>query len=191
MLAPMVRVGTLPMRLLAVQHGADLVWRFVREISPANCEVFPVRADATSSDEIIAWKLVKCKRVVNDQLGSIDYVDGTSSLVYRTCELERGRNVLQLGAPNAEIALAAAKLVEQDVAAIDINMGCPKRFSLQGGMGAALLSKPDVVRDILTLLVKNFKKPVTCKIRMLPTLEQTIDFVKMIESVRFALLCVR
>lgn len=39
--------------------------------------------------------------------------------------------------------------VERDVAAVDINMGCPKRFSLQGGMGAALLQKPEVAADII------------------------------------------
>ena len=36
----------------------------------------------------------------------------------------------------------------QDVAAIDINMGCPKSFSISGGMGAALLKKPDLIHDV-------------------------------------------
>jgi tRNA-dihydrouridine synthase 2 len=40
------------------------------------------------------------------------------------------------------------------VAAIDINMGCPKSFSLSGGMGAALLSKPELVHDVLLKLQK-------------------------------------
>lgn len=42
-LAPMVRVGTLPMRLLALDHGADLVyteelidWKFLRSIRRVN-----------------------------------------------------------------------------------------------------------------------------------------------------------
>ena len=30
-----------------------------------------------------------------------------------------------------------------DIDGIDVNMGCPKSFSLKGGMGAALLSQPD------------------------------------------------
>lgn len=30
-----------------------------------------------------------------------------------------------------------------DVAGIDVNCGCPKKFSISGGMGAALLSNPD------------------------------------------------
>ena len=52
---------------------------------------------------------------------------------------------------------------ENDVAGIDINMGCPKEFSIKGGMGAALLQQPEKVRDILTTLVKGVKIPVTCK----------------------------
>lgn len=40
----------------------------------------------------------------------------------------------------------------KDVAAIDINMGCPKSFSISGGMGAALLSNPELIHDVLHLL---------------------------------------
>lgn len=42
-LAPMVRVGTLPMRLLALDHGADIVY----------------------SEELIDWKLLRSVRRVN------------------------------------------------------------------------------------------------------------------------------
>ena len=31
---------------------------------------------------------------------------------------------------------------------IDVNMGCPKEFSIKGGMGAALLTQPEKVRDV-------------------------------------------
>jgi tRNA-dihydrouridine synthase 2 len=58
---------------------------------------------------------------------------------------------------------------EGDVAGIDVNMGCPKEFSLKGGMGAALLTQPEKVRELLTTLVEGVSKPVTCKIRILPT----------------------
>ena len=70
------------------------------------------------------------------------------------------------------------KQVENDVDAIDINMGCPKAFSLKGGMGAALLSQPEKIRKILTGLVAVAKIPVTCKIRILPKLEDILDLVK-------------
>lgn len=56
-------------------------------------------------------------------------------------------------------------MVENDVAAIDINMGCPKDFSMKGGMGASLLKNPERAKTILIALVENVNIPVTCKIR--------------------------
>jgi len=39
---------------------------------------------------------------------------------------------------------------------IDVNMGCPKAFSLKGGMGSALLTQPETVRAILYHLRLDF-----------------------------------
>lgn len=79
---------------------------------------------------------------------------------------------------------------EKDVAGIDVNMGCPKDFSLKGGMGAALLSDPDRVEAILSALVRGVSIPVTCKIRLLPTPEATFDLVKVIERTGVAAIAV-
>ena len=49
-------------------------------------------------------------------------------------------------------------------------------------MGAALLKDPNKVKEILTALVKNISKPITCKIRILPSLEETLKLVKVIEG---------
>ena len=51
-LAPMVRVGTLPFRLLALKRGADFIF----------------------SEELIDRRLNDCIRVENKDLGTIDYV---------------------------------------------------------------------------------------------------------------------
>lgn len=61
-------------------------------------------------------------------------------------------------------------------------MGCPKEFSLKGGMGAALLSQPEKAKLILTTLVDNIKVPITCKIRVLESIEDTIALVKSLAS---------
>lgn len=44
--------------------------------------------------------------------------------------------------------------------------------SVKGGMGAALLQTPDLAMDILKTLTRNLSCPVTCKIRLLDTLEE-------------------
>lgn len=160
-LAPMVKVGTLPMRLLALEYGADIVY----------------------TEEIIDMRLLASERVENKLLGTIDYIDRRdNTLVFRTCPKEKDRLVLQIGTADGDRAAAAAKKVERDISGFDVNMGCPKGFSLKGGMGAALLTQPHKVRDILTKLVDAVTIPVTAKIRLLPTLSATLELVSLIES---------
>ncbi|XXG49026.1 hypothetical protein AAC387_Pa02g3318 [Persea americana] len=168
-LAPMVRVGTLPFRLLAAEYGADI----------------------TYGEEIIDHKMVKCERRINESLGTIDFVEkGTGNVAFRTCSEERNRVVFQIGTSNAVRALTTAQLVCNDVAAIDINMGCPKSFSISGGMGAALLSKPELIHDILTTLRRNLDTSVTCKIRLLKSSQDTVELARRIEKTGVSALAV-
>lgn len=165
-LAPMVRVGTLPMRLLALKYGADIVY----------------------AEEIIDFKILKTTRIDNKILGTVDFVLPDGTVVFRTCDAEKEKVVFQMGTADPERAVKAAKMLENDVAGIDVNMGCPKDYSVKGGMGAALLTQPDNVQKILTALVMSVSKPVTCKIRILPTIEETITFAKLVESTGIAAL---
>lgn len=134
--------------------------------------------------------MLQCKRVVNEVLQTVDYVSPTERIVFQTCEREKGCVVFQMGTADAKRALAVAKLVENDVAAIDVNMGCPKEYSTKGGMGAALLSSPEKIEEVLKTLVNGISKPVTCKIRILPTVEETVSLVKMIEKTGVAAIAV-
>ncbi|XP_043979977.1 tRNA-dihydrouridine(20) synthase [NAD(P)+]-like [Gambusia affinis] len=167
-LAPMVRVGTLPMRLLALDYGADVVY----------CE------------ELIDIKMAQCQRIVNDVLETVDFVAPDERVMFRTCEREKDRVVFQMGTADPDRALTVAQLVEKDVAAIDVNMGCPKEYSTKGGMGAALLSNPDKIEAILKKLVTGVSVPVTCKIRILPSLEETVSLVQRIEKTGVAAVAV-
>uniref|UniRef100_A0A0X3NRP8 DUS-like FMN-binding domain-containing protein n=1 Tax=Schistocephalus solidus TaxID=70667 RepID=A0A0X3NRP8_SCHSO len=154
-LGPMVRVTTHPMRLLALQYGATYVY----------------------TEEIIDFKLLRTIRVENAKLRTTDFVHPDGTVVFRTSAEEKGKVILQLGTADAKRALQAAKHVEKDVAGIDVNMGCPKEYSIKGGMGAALLKKPEVVREILTTLVNNLSIPVTCKIRILDSVSSPSVFI--------------
>ncbi|XP_063103622.1 tRNA-dihydrouridine(20) synthase [NAD(P)+]-like isoform X4 [Cavia porcellus] len=187
-LAPMVRVGTLPMRLLALDYGADIVYceDLLRTSSQGYADVFWLMLD----QELIDLKMLQCKRVVNEVLSTVDFVAPDDRVVFRTCEKEQNRVVFQMGTSDAERALAVARLVENDVAGIDVNMGCPKEYSTKGGMGAALLSDPDKIEKILSTLVRGTCRPVTCKIRILPSLEDTLSLVKRIEKTGIAAIAV-
>lgn len=168
-LAPMVRIGELPVRLLALKYGADLVW----------------------GPEIIDKKLLTCERSYNEKLKTIDFlskkgnksIPGMTDVVFRTFpEMEHDKVVFQMGTANPDIAVEAAKLVIKDVGALDINAGCPKHFSIHSGMGAALLSTPDLLCEILTRLVEEVgkpnNKPISVKIRLLQTKEETLELVR-------------
>eukprot|EP00475_Leptophrys_vorax_P044742 TRINITY_DN9075_c0_g1_i1.p1 TRINITY_DN9075_c0_g1~~TRINITY_DN9075_c0_g1_i1.p1 ORF type:complete len:378 (+),score=87.48 TRINITY_DN9075_c0_g1_i1:103-1134(+) len=140
------------------------------------------------SEEIIDKKIVKTLRVENKALGTVDYMlpaHGKSSgadgpVVFRTVPGERV--VFQVGTADASLALQAANHVVKDIRAFDVNMGCPKHFSISGGMGAALLSKPEVVEDIMKTLKRNLNIPVTCKIRLLDNQQSTVDLMHRIEK---------
>ncbi|CAH9094577.1 unnamed protein product [Cuscuta epithymum] len=95
-----------------------------------------------------------------------------------------------MGTSDAVRALSAAQMVCKDVAAVDINMGCPKSFSISGGMGAALLTKPELIHDILTTLRRNLDTPVTCKIRLLKCSQDTVELARQIEKTGISALAV-
>mmetsp|Transcript_17174 Transcript_17174/g.44428 ORF Transcript_17174/g.44428 Transcript_17174/m.44428 type:complete len:455 (-) Transcript_17174:98-1462(-) len=161
MLAPMVRAGMLPMRLLALHYGADTVY----------------------GEELIDLKVRKLVRRVNGLLGTVDFTlpDNESAVVFRTDrEKEKGRLVFQLGSASAETAVAAARIVMHDVDGIDLNMGCPKKFSVQGGMGAKLLENSEVACEIISALRKAVPSHVvvSCKIRLLAETASTVALVR-------------
>ncbi|XP_050531826.1 tRNA-dihydrouridine(20) synthase [NAD(P)+]-like isoform X2 [Daktulosphaira vitifoliae] len=164
-LAPMVKINTLPMRLLALDYGAEIVY----------------------TEELIDYKLLNCHRKVNETLNSIDFIDKSDgTVVFRTCPQEKPYVVLQIGTNDPNRAAMVAKLVQHDVAGIDINMGCPKNFSLKGGMGAALLKFPDKACAILSTVISAVKIPVTCKIRILHNVNETVNFCKKLEATGIA-----
>ena len=125
-LAPMVRAGTLPLRLLAIEHGADFAW----------------------TEEIIATKLAACTRrettlgdcrvasVIgkhhNDRHPLVEYVGKGGQVVFQTSHRERGRCVLQIGAGGAVEAVRGAEVACLDAAAVDLNMGCSKHYAVAG-----------------------------------------------------------
>uniref|UniRef100_A0AAQ6AMS6 DRBM domain-containing protein n=1 Tax=Amphiprion ocellaris TaxID=80972 RepID=A0AAQ6AMS6_AMPOC len=103
-LAPMVRVGTLPMRLLALDYGADVVY----------CE------------ELIDIKMVQCQRVVNEVLETVDFVAPDDRVMFRTCKREKDRVVFQMGGMGAALlsdpdkieAVSSSTMLEETISLV-------------------------------------------------------------------------
>lgn len=88
MLAPMVRICTLPMRLLALEYGADMVY----------------------TEELVDKKMIGSERVVNKALGTVDFYK-KGALIWRTHPKEKSKLIFQLGTSDPQLALQAALLV--------------------------------------------------------------------------------
>jgi tRNA-dihydrouridine synthase 2 len=70
--------------------------------------------------------------------------------------------------------------VAADVDGIDLNMGCPKKFSTQGGMGAALLKDQETAVAIVRALRAELpaRIAVSCKVRLLEDTASTVALVR-------------
>ena len=79
-----------------------------------------------------------------------------------------------------------------DVSGVDLNCGCPKPFSTHSGMGAALLTNPDLLCSILVALRAAMPPhiTVTAKIRLLPSQEDTLKLVERIVNTGISALTV-
>lgn len=75
---------------------------------------------------------------------------------------------LQVFGNDVETFVEAVKFIDQNSNCdiIDINMGCPvPKVATRGGSGSALLKNPELIREIVTAVVKVSSKPITVKIR--------------------------
>ena len=161
----MVRCGTLPLRLLALRYGCDTVY----------------------SEEIVDKRLIQCRRIENKKLGTIDFVTGqpgNTQLIFRTLRSEeQGKCVFQIGTATPDLAVQAARIVANDVDGLDVNMGCPKHFSVHSGMGVALTRDNDRACSIIRALCgASLGIPVSCKIRLRDTIDETVQLVRDLEA---------
>lgn len=166
-LAPMVRACSLPFRILCRELGAAATY------TP---EVIDVKLCGDASQ-----RRVKCGGRVEEWVFGKD-----SSCTFET--LAPGLRaagpdtpvVFQIGSASPEKAVEACRKVVGSVDGLDLNLGCAEFFSTQGGMGSALLKRPDAVREIVHALVREFghRTQVSAKIRLLETPAATADFVR-------------
>lgn len=104
---------------------------------------------------------------VSEMMSSNPKVWNTSKSLQRMVhEGESGiRNVQIAGADPQLMAQAAQVSVENGAQIIDINMGCPAKKVNKKLAGSALLQYPEIIKQILTAVVKAVDVPVTLKTR--------------------------
>lgn len=68
---------------------------------------------------------------------------------------------------------------------VDLNCGCPQRWAMNDGYGSAMLNTPEIIKDIILGIRRNFPSDfgVSIKIRLLPKgLEPTIELCRQLEK---------
>ena len=81
--------------------------------------------------------------------------------------------VAQFGANNAKDFADASELIAPYADAVALNCGCPQSWAMQDGMGSALISKPDLVADMVRAVRNRVGLPVEIKIRIKKDLADT------------------
>ncbi|KXS14985.1 dihydrouridine synthase [Gonapodya prolifera JEL478] len=97
---------------------------------------------------------------------------------------------VQFCANDPDHLLRAAKLVETQCDAVDLNLGCPQHIAKRGRYGSFLMEEWDLIHRMVKNLAENLSIPVTVKIRVFPDVEKTIAYAKMIESAGASVLTV-
>jgi len=96
----------------------------------------------------------------------------------------------QLAGHDPKVVLNAAQMVEDAVDAVDLNFGCPQGIARKGRYGAFLLEEPDVAVSLVETLAQHAKVPVTAKVRLLPSLEASMELCLRLQDAGASVLCV-
>lgn len=159
--APMVGQSDLAFRLLCLTHGATVCWT----------------------------EMLFSEKIITDP----DYCRNS----LKSCSQDRPL-IVQLCGNDPKIMAQAANIVEQHcqrnygLDGIDINLGCPQKRAQDGHYGSFLLDKRDwsLVESIVRAMDASVSVPVTCKIRLLQTEQQTLQFCGRLQAAGAAMISV-
>ncbi|XP_052195469.1 uncharacterized protein LOC127803351 isoform X2 [Diospyros lotus] len=112
------------------------------------------------------------------------------SIVLKSSPPEDRPLFVQFCANDPDTLLEAARRVEPYCDYVDINLGCPQRIARRGNYGAFLMDNLPLVKSLVEKLALNLNVPVSCKIRIFPDLQTTINYARMLEDAGCSLLAV-
>ncbi|KAL9017334.1 MAG: hypothetical protein Q9185_005332 [Variospora sp. 1 TL-2023] len=88
--------------------------------------------------------------------------------------------IVQFCANNPEDFLEAAKHVSPHCDAVDLNLGCPQGIARKGHYGSFLQESPNLIHSLISKLAQNLDIPVTAKMRILNTKEETLRYASLL-----------
>lgn len=92
--------------------------------------------------------------------------------------------IVQFASNNVNDFIDASKLVFPYADGVDLNCGCPQRWAIRDGYGCALLSKPEVVHDMVKEVRNSLPSDfsISVKIRILEDIKKTISLSQQLEK---------
>ncbi|PXF46658.1 tRNA-dihydrouridine(16/17) synthase [NAD(P)(+)]-like [Gracilariopsis chorda] len=84
----------------------------------------------------------------------------------------------------------AAKLVQNRVDAVDLNLGCPQGIARRGCYGAFLMDHLQLVRALVSAAAAELAVPVWVKIRVFDDVKATVEYARMLEEAGASLIAV-
>ncbi|XP_068629571.1 tRNA-dihydrouridine(16/17) synthase [NAD(P)(+)]-like [Battus philenor] len=108
---------------------------------------------------------------------------------FSTCSNDRPL-IVQFCGNDPDIMAAAAKLVEKDCDAIDVNLGCPQSIAKRGRYGAFLQDDWTLLKDIVSRMSEAVTIPITCKVRVFDSIDKSIEYAVMLQNAGCKLLTV-
>ncbi|MDE6241350.1 MAG: tRNA dihydrouridine synthase DusB [Anaeroplasmataceae bacterium] len=162
-------------------------WK-IRDIEIPNRLVLAPMAGITNEAFRILCKEMGCGLVVAEMVSdkAIGFQNERTLKMTKVNPIEHPIS-MQIFGGDVESLVQAAKYIDtcSDADIIDINMGCPvNKVAKKSHAGAALLTNPDLVYEIVSNVVKNVSKPVTVKIRIGWDMESinAVEVAKKIEA---------
>ena len=161
--APMVGASELAFRLLCRKYGATLSYTPMMSASEFVQEAATAKHGITNSD-ICEFQTIPQDRPL----------------------------VCHFSANEPQDFARAAALVEPYCDAIDLNLGCPQRTAYLGHFGSYLLGNEDrrLIIDIIRAGSKAVSKPIFVKIRLLDTIEETLELCHQLRDAGASLIAI-
>ena len=88
--------------------------------------------------------------------------------------------IVQFCANDPDDLLQAAKHVAPYCDAVDLNLGCPQGIARKGHYGSFLQESPNLIHSLVSTLANNLDIPVTAKMRVLDTREDTLRYARLL-----------
>lgn len=92
--------------------------------------------------------------------------------------------IVQFAANNVNDYVDATRLIYPYADGVDLNCGCPQHWAMKDGYGCSLLTKPNVIYDLVRGIRNNLPNSfsVSVKIRILKDIKETVEMCQQLEK---------